>query len=106
MDETNMTSRTPETAGTGTGYRNLRDEGKIDRHYAAEIVGLVRSSLAPAILKDKLEDYHENDIAEAFDDLHPAERARLATLLDTDQLTDIFESMDEEQRTAFFRNFR
>ena len=87
---------------TRSRARELEDHGKIDRHYAAEIVGLVRSSLAPAVLKDKLEDYHENDIAEAFNDLHPAERARLATLLDTDQLTDIFESMDEEQRDRFF----
>lgn len=72
------------------------------RDYTAEILDLVHSSLAPAVLKDKLEDYHESDIAEAFDELKPEERARIASLLDTDQLNEIFERMDEDSRKRFF----
>lgn len=72
------------------------------RDYTTEILDLVRSSLAPAALKDKLEDYHESDIAEAFDELKPSERARIAALLDTDQLNEIFERMDEDSRKRFF----
>ena len=32
--------------------------------YRAEILGIVRSNASPGIMRNKLEDYHENDLAD------------------------------------------
>lgn len=37
--------------------------------YRAEILGIVRSNASPGIMRNKLEDYHENDLADVFPDL-------------------------------------
>ena len=43
--------------------------------YRAEILGIVRSNASPGIMRNKLEDYHENDLADVFPDLSVAERS-------------------------------
>lgn len=45
--------------------------------YRAEILGIVRSNASPGIMRNKLEDYHENDLADVFPDLSVAERRKL-----------------------------
>ena len=45
--------------------------------YRAEILGIVRSNASPGIMRNKLEDYHENDLADVFPDLSVAERAEI-----------------------------
>ena len=40
--------------------------------YRAEILGIVRSNASPGIMRNKLEDYHENDLADVFPDLSVA----------------------------------
>ena len=44
--------------------------------YRAEILGIVRSNASPGIMRNKLEDYHENDLADVFPDLSVAERRK------------------------------
>lgn len=78
------------------------EENKNIRDYSQEVLTLIRQPLAPAILKDRLEDYHASDIADAFPAMAPAERARVAALLDQQQLAEIFEHMEEEERLRFF----
>ena len=46
------------------------------RSYAADIAAL-RGKFSPDILKEKIEDFHENDIADAFAEMTAAERQRL-----------------------------
>jgi len=41
--------------------------------YRAEILGIVRSNASPGIMRNKLEDYHENDLADVFPDCRAAE---------------------------------
>lgn len=73
-----------------------RDEEEIQHpDYKAEIVRTVRSSLSPLALRDRILEYHENDIAEALSDLTADERGRLFNLLDTDTLTDILEYAED-----------
>ena len=62
--------------------------------YASEIAGIISSGLAPKPLKDKLLDYHENDIAAALELLSPEERRKLYGLLETDAVADILEYAD------------
>ena len=65
--------------------------------YRAEILGIVRSNASPGIMRNKLEDYHENDLADVFPDLSVAERRKLCRILNLDMLADIFEYIDEKQ---------
>ena len=69
--------------------------------YRAEILGIVRSNASPGIMRNKLEDYHENDLADVFPDLSVAERRKLCRILNLDMLADIFEYIDEKQSAEY-----
>lgn len=69
--------------------------------YRAEILGIVRSNSSPGIMRNKLEDYHENDLADVFPDLSVAERRKLCRILNLDMLADIFEYIDEKQAAEY-----
>ena len=68
--------------------------------YEKEIASIIRSNASPAQIKDKLLDYHENDIADILEKLSPAERCKLYRILDMDTISDIFEVYGEQ----YFRN--
>ncbi len=63
--------------------------------YRQEIVSIIRSDLTPKLMRERLLDYHENDIAAALADLRPEERSRLYTVLDPDSLAWVLEYADE-----------
>ena len=69
--------------------------------YRTEILGIVRSNASPGIMRNKLEDYHENDLADVFPDLSVAERRKLCRILNLDMLADIFEYIDEKQAAEY-----
>ena len=69
--------------------------------YRAEILGIVRSNASPGLMRNKLEDYHENDLADVFPDLSVAERRKLCRILNLDMLADIFEYIDEKQAAEY-----
>ena len=52
-------------------------------------------------MRNKLEDYHENDLADVFPDLSVAERRKLCRILNLDMLADIFEYIDEKQAAEY-----
>ena len=62
--------------------------------YSNEILGIVRSNLAPKLLKEKLLAYHENDIASALELMGRDERGRLYSILDSETLASILEYSD------------
>lgn len=62
--------------------------------YDNQIAALIRSNLAPAPLKERLMDYHEKDIAEAFGLLNSDERGRLCRILDAETLANVLEYAD------------
>lgn len=64
--------------------------------YEQEIIAIIRSGQSPKVLRDQLEDYHENDIADAIPELTVQERKKLFHLLDIPTLSDILEYMDED----------
>lgn len=59
--------------------------------YRAEIVEMIRSNLTPGRMKERLLDYHENDIAAAMELLKRNERNRLYSVLDPETLASILE---------------
>lgn len=62
--------------------------------YSAEIAELIRSSLTPRRMQEKLSSYHENDVASALELLTQAERAKLYQILDSETLAGILEYSD------------
>ena len=83
LPETNV-SREEIPAGSMPDYRN-------------EILTIIRSNASPKIMCSRLDDYHENDIAEVLPDLNAAERKKLYRILDLEMLSGIFEYTDEEE---------
>ncbi|MBR1764627.1 MAG: magnesium transporter [Ruminococcus sp.] len=62
---------------------------------AAEIAAMIRGSDSPRVMKQKLEDYHGSDIADALETLGATERKKLFRICTPDMLAEIFEFSDE-----------
>lgn len=65
--------------------------------FVADIVALIRSGLPESELRDKLEDYHENDIAESLEQLSREERLKLYDILGDEWCSEIFAYVDEPE---------
>lgn len=59
--------------------------------YDREIIAAIRSKLTPKLLRDRLREYHEKDIAEALELLRKDERHKLYSILDTQTLAEVLE---------------
>ena len=67
--------------------------------YEHEIIAIIRSTLTPKLIKEKIGEYHENDIAAAIDLLKKDERHKLYSILDTQTLANVLEY--SEQRNTY-----
>ena len=76
--------------------KTIRVNGSAALHpdYKVEILGIVRSDLAPKLMAEKLLSYHENDIAEALELMSREERRRLYSVLGSETLSGILEYSD------------
>lgn len=63
--------------------------------YPNEIAAIIRSNLTPKLMREKILDYHENDIAEALALLTKDERRRFYTVIDTETLGEVLEYSDQ-----------
>ena len=59
--------------------------------YKSEIVDIIRKNLTPNIIRERILDYHENDIAMALDLLKKEERTKLYSILSNEVLASVFE---------------
>ena len=77
--------------------REVEAEDRSIQHpdYRQEIAEIIRSGLAPKPMRDRLLDYHENDIAMALELLTKEERRRLYGMLDHETLANILEYSDD-----------
>ncbi|SFH90229.1 magnesium transporter [Pseudobutyrivibrio sp. OR37] len=60
-----------------------------------EIIDLLRSNLGAEALMEALDDYHENDIAEAYEALDTEDRRRLFGVLGAERLSEIFPYIED-----------
>ena len=60
-----------------------------------EIIDLLRSHLDAEELMEALDDYHENDIAEAYESLDTEDRQRLFGILGAERLSEIFPYIED-----------
>lgn len=69
-----------------------------ESQFTREIVNLIRSNLPKQKLIEKLQDYHDNDIAQALENLEKNERIAFYPLLDTEWLSEIITFLDEPEK--------
>ena len=72
-----------------------------NKDYTVEILEIIRSNTSPGIMRNRLEDYHANDLAEVFPQLKVSERRKICRILDLDMLSDIFEHIDEQEAAEY-----
>lgn len=73
----------------------MENEVLNEQNYVEELVGLIRSNVSDDVILETLDQYHENDIAGAFEQLDEAERKKMYRLLSTDQLSEIFTYIED-----------
>lgn len=69
--------------------------------YADEIVRIIKGNYTPKAALALLEDYHENDIAQAMGELSLPERKKLYRICTEDMLAEVFEYLDEEEARGY-----
>lgn len=75
--------------------RNNRNEINQHPDYQQELIKIIRSNLPPKALRERLLDYHENDIAAVLELLTKDERMKIYNILDSETLSDILEYADD-----------
>ena len=63
--------------------------------YVTEIVDIIQSDKESDELAGLLDDYHDNDLADALELMTPEERHKLYDTLPAEDLADIFERLDQ-----------
>lgn len=71
-------------------------EEKNQKYNTDEIVALIRSNLPIHEIRTKLNDYHDNDIAETFDELTFDERKKLYETLGLERTSEIFSYLEDD----------
>lgn len=64
------------------------------RDFKQEILDILRSSETVSVIKEKIRDYHDNDIASALEEMSKEERRRFYQIFSDDEISDIFAYLD------------
>lgn len=67
------------------------------RNVVEEIVALIRGEMPAKQLREKLEDYHESDIADAIELITKEERTKLYHILGAEKASDIFAYLEDPE---------
>lgn len=67
----------------------------VSKDYSSEISEIIRSNLPADEIREKLEQYHENDIASALEFLSKEERQKLYRILGNEKVSEIFAYLDD-----------
>lgn len=64
------------------------------RDFKQEILSILRSKESVPIIKEKIQDYHDNDIASALEEMSKEERRRFYQIFSDEEISDIFTYLD------------
>ena len=81
----------------GEGPEEEQREDEVFEHpdYAQELEQIIRSDISDDEMREKLADYHYNDIADVLGALTPEERRKLYRLLGPEEVSEIFAYLDD-----------
>ena len=77
------------------------DEDIEKPNYKEEIAAIIRGNISPKVMEERIMDYHSSDIADSLDVMNETERKRLYRILDIEDLSDIFEYVDEDRAAKY-----
>ena len=63
--------------------------------YAKELEAIIKSNASDAEIREQLDDYHENDIADVLEELTPEERKKLYRILGKEIVSEIFTYLED-----------
>ena len=66
------------------------------RDYEKELIAIIKSGEPPQVIRKKLEDYHENDIASVWEELTKEERIKFYQLLGNETISEIFTYLEDD----------
>lgn len=66
------------------------------RDYEKELICIIKSGAPPEVIREKLEDYHENDIAAVWEELSKEEHIKLYQILGNETVSEIFTYLDDD----------
>ena len=72
--------------------------------YVEELVRLIRSDESDAAIAEKIDNYHDNDIASALDELNEKERKKLYQILGVERVSEIFAYVDHCRLRRIYRS--
>ena len=89
----------PDLLEDGKSCMDNQEEEKYEipekANYEEELIKIIRSDAPTEEKLERLDDYHENDIASALKFLDPEERRKLYSMLGVDKVSDIFSYIDD-----------
>lgn len=68
----------------------------VKRDYEKELKLIIKSGGPPEVIREKLEDYHENDIAAVWEELSSEERRKLYQILGNEAVSEIFAYLEDD----------
>ena len=78
-----------------------KTENPVMPNYVREILSIVEGTAAPNKIREQLEDYHENDIADALELMSVSKRQKLYRTIDINTLSDIIEYCEPEKAVQY-----
>ena len=73
----------------------MEQKDLLEDNKTQEIIDLLRSNISAEQMVEALDDYHENDIAEAYESLETEDRQRLFGMLGAERLSEIFPYIED-----------
>lgn len=70
------------------------DNSFVKRDLKQEILDILRSKALPEDIREQIQEYHDNDIAAAFEELTPEERKHFYRLFSDEEISEIFAYVD------------
>ena len=78
----------------------ILNEDAVKNIHCDEITAVINSNDSPKAMMNKLDDYHGSDIAEVISTFSVLNRRKFYRVCSLEMLAEIFEYLDEKQRTA------
>lgn len=100
-DNVNVDELNPETLEVEKLIADTIEEPVEIPNYEEEIIRIVKGNSSPKVIKEKLNDYHENNIADAMKLLSRTQRQKLYRILDAEKLGAIFEYIPKEDAGSY-----
>lgn len=77
----------------------MEERGLLERpDYEEELIAIIHGNHSPKMIREKLEDYHENDLAAVLERLTKEDRKKLYQILGVERVSELFPYLDDVEK--------